>query len=153
MKRKNIIAAIFLIALGIGYGFLTDGLPERTLPHTPPPAFFPWVNTVILLTLSFALLVQGLFLSDDGSALINAGTARPVIFSLTLFFAYLLAFPVLGFVAASIPFFAGMMVLYGETRPAVVAAGSIGVTVMLFSVFRYGFGVLLPLGVLDGVLT
>jgi len=60
MRRKNIIAAVVLIVFAILYGVLTANLPVRTLPNTPDPSFFPWINTAVVLVLSVWLLVQGL---------------------------------------------------------------------------------------------
>ena len=60
MRRRNIIAAAVLIALSIGYGILTAHLPERSLPHTPGPPFFPWIATAVLLALSLCLLAGGM---------------------------------------------------------------------------------------------
>jgi hypothetical protein len=152
MKRKNIIAGVVLIFISLWYGYLTSELPVRTLPNTPDPSFFPWINTIILLVLSVSLLIQGLFFTEQGERKVDPFAARLVAASLSLFFIYLLILPSLGFVVASIPFFAGMMVLFEERRPVWVASSSVAVTVLLFSAFRYGFGVLLPLGVLDGLL-
>ena len=151
MRRKNIIAGVVLIFISLWYGYLTSELPVRTLPNTPDPSFFPWINTIILLLLSVSLLVQGLFFTEEGESKIDPVARRLVITSLALFFGSLLILPPLGFVVASIPFFAAMMVLFEERRPIWVASSSIAVTVVLFSVFRYGFGVLLPLGVMDGL--
>ena len=152
MRRKNIIAGVVLIFISLWYGYLTSELPVRTLPNTPDPSFFPWINTIILLVLSVSLLIQGLFFTEQGERKVDPFAARLVAASLSLFFIYLLILPSLGFVVASIPFFAGMMVLFEERRPVWVASSSVAVTVLLFSAFRYGFGVLLPLGVLDGLL-
>lgn len=148
MRRRNVIAALVLIALSIGYGVLTAYLPERSLPNTPGPPFFPWINTVILMALSLGLLASGLFGADaavagaDRTARLRGGAV------LALFFGYLLVLPGLGFVLATIPFFALLMTLFGERRPLPVAAGAVGITVILYILFRHGFGVFLPSGVL-----
>ena len=152
MRRKNIIAGVVLIFISLWYGYLTSELPVRTLPNTPDPSFFPWINTIILLVLSVSLLIQGLFFTEQGEKKVDPIAARLVATSLGLFCIYLLILPSLGFVVASIPFFAGMMVLFEERRPVWVASSSVAVTVLLFSAFRYGFGVLLPLGVMDGLI-
>ncbi len=155
MRRRNIIAAVVLLALGLGYGFLTTGLPLRTLPNTPDPSFFPWINTAVLLALAAALLVQGLFFTAEGGAEAARTPARrhlPVLWVLAAFVAYLLALPPLGFVVATVPFFAVLMVAYGERRALWLAAGALGVPILLFVVFRYGFGVLLPRGLLSGLI-
>ena len=153
MRQRSVIAGLVLIAVGVGYGYLTSRLPVRTLPNTPNPSFFPWINTVLLLVLSAALLIQGLAL-DAGNGrerYRRPGIAYAVV-ALVAFVAYLVVLPGLGFVVASIPFFAVMMVLFGELRPAWVAGGSVGAIVLLFVVFRYGFGVLLPRGLLSGLI-
>jgi hypothetical protein len=154
MGRRNIIAAVVLLAVGLTYGFLTTGLPLRTLPNTPDPSFFPWINTAVLLALAAALLVQGLFFTADDeaeSAGIPVRRHLPVLWVLAAFVAYLVALPPLGFVVATIPFFAILMVAYGERRALWLAAGALGVPILLFVVFRYGFGVLLPRGLLSGL--
>ena len=53
----------------------------------------------------------------------NRHADRSVIALLAAFVAYLLVLPELGFVIATVPFFAALMVVYGERRPAWVAAG------------------------------
>jgi hypothetical protein len=154
MGRRNIIAAIVLLALGLAYGLLITGLPLRTLPNTPDPSFFPWINAAILLALAAALLVQGLFFTagdEEQTEGIPARRQLPVLWVLAAFVAYLIALPPLGFVVATVPFFAALMVAYGERRALWLGAGALGVPILLFVVFRYGFGVLLPRGLLSGL--
>ena len=154
MQRRNVIAALVLMAVGVGYGYLTSRLPVRTLPNTPDPAFLPWVNTVVLLALSAALLVQGLVATAGGGQ--QAPESSPVgragtVWALAAFVAYLVALPSLRFVIATVPFFAVFMVIFGERRAIWVAVGSVGVPVLLFVLFRYGFSIFLPLGLLSRV--
>ncbi len=153
MRRRNIIAAVVLLALGLGYGALTTQVPIRNLPGTPGPSFFPWINTFVLLALSLALLVQALMAKPPKS---SAQPADPkitterwrAIWALGGFVAYLIVLPGLGFVLATIPFFALLMVLFGERRWLWVVIGSIGITVSLYVLFRHGFSIFLPVGVL-----
>ena len=56
--------------------------------------------------------------------------------------------PSLGFVAANVPFFAVLMAIYGERRPVWLALGSVGVSLVLFFLFRELFQIRLPAGVL-----
>ena len=67
---------------------------------------------------------------------------------LVWFAIYLAALPSLGFLLATIPFFAGLMVLYGGARAIWLAVASVAMPVFLFYVFRDGFQILLPLGIL-----
>ncbi len=149
MGRRNVIAALVLLALGAGYGVLTTGLPSRTIPDTPEPSFFPWVVTGSLLALAFGLLVQGIRQWSDGAAseAPARGTHRRFT-GLAWFALYLAALPSLGFLVATVPFFAGLMVLYGGARGPWLAVASVAMPAFLFYVFRDGFQILLPLGIL-----
>lgn len=153
MRRRNIIAAVVLLVFALGYGALTTQLPVRSLPDTPGPPFFPYINTIILLALSLGLLVQGLTAKatedrTQPAAPENAGERWRANWALGAFVAYLIVLPGLGFLLATIPFFAVMMVLFGEKRWLWVVIGSIGMTVTLYVLFRHGFGIFLPRGVL-----
>lgn len=148
MGRRNIIAAIVLLGIGIWYGVLTAALPERTLPNTPGPSFFPWLITGFLMLLSAALLVQGIGrLKTEETTPPSATGSRRRVFALLWFAAYLAALPSAGFWPASIPFFAGLMVLYGARSRLVVVAVAVVVPLLLFFLFRYGFQIFLPRGV------
>lgn len=153
MRRKNIIAATVLIAVAIVYGGLTARLPVRTLPDTPDPSFFPWLNTVIILVLSVWLLVRGLRQPPSESAPRRTDRRHLAVWALVAFVGYLVALPSLGFILATVPFFAVMMVLFGEFRPIWVGIGSVTATVVLYVLFRHGFGVFLPRGLLAGIIT
>ncbi len=148
MGRRNVIAAFVLLALGVAYAVLTTQLPDRTIPNTPGPSFFPWVVTGSLLVLAAGLLVQGVRQWSDGpgTALDNGSARRTA--GLVWFALYLAALPGLGFLVAGIPFFAGLMMLYGGARGVWVAVASVAMPVFLFYAFRDGFQILLPLGVL-----
>ena len=157
MRRRNIIAAVVLLALTLGYGALTTQLPVRSLPDTPGPPFFPWINTIILLALSLGLLVQGLTAKPSGKLEAvttpdDANARRRAIWALGAFVVYLVILPGLGFLLATAPFFAVLMVLIGEKRWLWVALGSIGMTISLYVLFRHGFAVFLPSGVLPDLL-
>lgn len=153
MRNKNISSAIVLIAFGIIYGFLTANLPDRSLPNTPSPSFFPCIITVNILVLSAWLLIRGLRQPKTERVPVDAKKIRVAVFAMASFAVYLAAMPMLGFVLATLPFFAVMMVLYGEKRPLWISSGAIGVTAILYMIFRHGFGVFLPQGLLRGIVT
>ncbi len=151
MRRKNIIAAVVLIACAILYGVMTANLPVRTLPNTPDPSFFPWINTVIILVLSVWLLVRGLKQPAMERTPNVTGRFGRAVWALGVFVTYVAVMPSLGFILATVPFFAVMMVLFGERRPIWVGSGAICATLLLYALFRYGFGVFLPRGLLAGI--
>ena len=150
MRRRNITAALVLLAIGAGYGLLTSQLPTRSLPDTPGPPFFPWINTTVILVLSAILLAQGL-MAPGRSAPLQSGRRLRAAGALGAFLIYLIVLPGLGFILATIPFFAALMVLFGEARPLRVSTGSILSTAFLYLLFRHGFGVFLPTGLLKGL--
>ncbi len=153
MRRRNIIAAVVLIACALLYGALTAQLPTRTLPNTPDPSFFPWINTAIILALSVLLLARSLWWPAPERVKSGTGQYRRAAWALAAFVAYLSTMPGLGFILATAPFFAVMMVLFGERRPVWVGGGAVGATVLLYVLFRHGFGVFLPRGRLAGIVT
>lgn len=144
MSKKNIIAALTLIGFGMFYGYQNTLIPTRTLPNSPDPSFFPWVLTVLLLILSCALLIQGFKASSEKVLPDKIGSMVRPVTCLVFFALYLVALPWLGFLIASIPFFAGMVMIFGERRKTWWIPFSIGVPLFLFLLFQYLFQIPLP---------
>ena len=148
VSRRDFIAAVVLLSTGASYGLATLSLPNRSLPNTPGPAFLPWLISAGLIILSAALLVRAL--TDDGGEPLRASpdrlsTLRPL--ALISFVVYLAVLPYAGFLVASVPFFAGLMWLYGERNRIVLSLAALIVPVSLFYIFRQGFQILLPVGI------
>ena len=154
MRYRNILSAVVLLAFCAWYAYLTNGLPERSLPNTPGPSFFPWIITALLATLSVSLLIKGL-VGGGGTDLLtqNGRPMRMTLAFLGVFFVYALVLPWAGFILASIPFFFVMMILFGQRSIPWLAGVSIGVPIVLVLIFQYVFEVQLPEGVLEGLLT
>ena len=148
MGHRNLAAGVVLLAVGIGYGFAVGQLPDRTLPDTPGPAFFPSLIAFGLIGLSAALIVQGLITIRQRRGELS-GYRLPGRGRLALggFAAYLLLLPYAGFVLAGVPFCGALAVLYGERRPAIAVAAAVLIPLSLYIVFSTGFQVLLPRGV------
>ncbi len=147
MRTKNICASLVCVVFALVYGFFTTGLPERTLPNTPGPPFFPWILTVFFLILSASWFFNSLKIGDDESIFSEKieHLFSPAV-GLGLFLITLILLPWLGFLLGGIPFFAGLMVVSGERRPLWVIAASIAIPVALYYLFREGFLILLPPG-------
>ncbi len=135
-----------MLVFGIGYGVLTFALPNRSLPNTPGPAFFPTIVSGGLILFSLALISKSLRTESSGDVA-GAVFERSRTLALLGFLAFIFVLPYAGFIAASIPFFAGMMWLYGERRIVVVALSAVVVPLLLYYVFRFGFQILLPVGI------
>ena len=150
MKQRDIVAACVLLVIVVGYGYQTALLPARTLPNTPDPSFFPWINTILLGVLSFALLIQGILRPTKKGVMQVELASRTVIVALGLILLYLVAIPYFGFVLSSVPFFALFMVLHGERRKLWLLIGAAGIPIFLYYLFRHVFSVPLPRGMFLG---
>ena len=153
MRTRNLIAGIILLLLCAVYAYLTAHLPTRNIENTTQPSFFPWVITFCLTGLSISLLLQGVLpvFASKASTVIDVPIKR-LLFGLTLTLVYLIALPTLGFIAANIPFFAGLMYLYGERRPVWIVGGSVFTSLFTFGLFREAFQIRLPAGILEGII-
>ena len=153
MRTRNLIASIFLLSLCAGYAYFTANLATRAIENTTQPSFFPWVITVCLAILSMALLAQSFMpsLSSDTPKGLGIPKKR-LILGLALSLTYLVLLPILGFAGANVPLFAGLMVLYGERSVLKIVAGSTAISLFVFYLFREAFQILLPSGILEGIL-
>ena len=152
MNIKNIKAALVLMAVIGGYAYQTSNLPDRTLPNTPDPSFFPWINTVLALVLTCALLYQGLFIKKKNNPFVKNRKNGLALLALAVFLVFIITLPYLGFILAAIPFVAVFMWFYGEQRKTILIFGALGIPVILYILFRHGFGVMLPRGLLAGLI-
>ncbi len=148
LARRDVIVGAILLIIGVAYGLMTASLPDRSLPNTPGPAFFPWLITAGLLVLSVALLARPLTVDGYGSSQASSDrfVYRRVVF-LIWFGVYLVMLPYAGFLPASVPFFVGLMWLYGERNRLALTLATIIIPACLFYLFRLGFQILLPAGV------
>ncbi len=147
MKQKNIIAGVGLLGLSLIYGWLALQLPERVQTGALPPSFFPMIIAGLLIIFSSTLIYQGLFVTPAGEKTHTPPGFKKACFYHVAFLIYLLAMGQVGFVYASIPFFALLMVMFGEKRPHMLVLGSFGVTLFLYSVFERGLYLSYFLGV------
>lgn len=147
LARRNVIVGAVLLVIGVAYGLMTASLPDRSLPNTPGPAFFPWLITGGLLVLSTALLARSLTADGIDSPQTSSDRLanRRVVF-LIWFGVYLVMLPYAGFLPASIPFFVGLMWLYGERNRLALTLATIIIPTCLFYIFRLGFQIFLPAG-------
>jgi putative tricarboxylic transport membrane protein len=153
MRTRNLIAAIILLSFCAAYAYLTANLATRAIENTTQPSFFPWVVVACLTILSIALLIQSFLPSIATNTPKPLGVpAKRLVYGLLLAIAYLVLLPILGFAGANIPFFAGLMVLYGERNILKIVFSSIAISLFVFYLFREAFQILLPSGILENLL-
>lgn len=153
MRKRNLIASLFLLLFCAEYAYLTANLATRAIENTTQPSFFPWVITSCLTILSLCLLVQS-FLPNI-SQRVPKGSGIPLnrlMLALLLAIIYLALLPTLGFLGANILMFSGLMYLYGERTLTKILTSSFIVSAIIFYIFREIFQIRLPAGVLESVL-
>ena len=152
MRIRNLVASIFLLFLCGGYAYLTVNLPTRAIENSTQPSFFPWVVVIFLTGLTILLLFQVIVSGKQPKIeRTHQLPLKRLIYGLLLSLAYLFALPKLGFVAANIPLFGGLMYLYGERSPLWIGLGSVIISVTIFLVFRQIFQIILPVGAVGNI--
>jgi len=148
MPLKNVIISMVMLLIGSCYLYFSLQLPVRSIQNVPGPSFFPLIIAAFVLFLSAVLLVKGV-INLRNELPQQSGHAAParVMATLVLFVLYLVVLPYAGFLVASIPFFAGLMMLCEQRKPLLVAVASVMIPLFLYVLFRQGFNILLPSGV------
>ena len=146
MKQKNIIAGVVLLVAALAYGWLALQLPDRALTGALGPGFFPTIIAGLLILFSATLVIQGVFITPDGDPPARGpGFARAAT-ALFGFFIYVAVLRFTGFMIASIPFFAFMMVMFGERRIAWLVISPFVLTFALYALFEQGLYLSYPFG-------
>lgn len=147
MASRDIIAAIGLLIFSGLYTWATFYIPDRTIPNTPGPSFFPFVIITLVAGLSGALLVKGVAaLKSTEQAVITSSSARLPLLMLGAFALFLAILPWAGFLIASVLFFAILMLLYGSRSPVKIVLWSVALPTALYVIFTEVFQVILPAG-------
>lgn len=150
----NRLAALVLIAFGLGYGYLAYWQPKASALGDPGLALFPSLLTVLLLWLAITILVQdlrGKALPKRFSFQVSPGGIRSIV-GLAFVLVYFYIVPYLGFLISSFLLFAGMMLLCGDRRPLRILGYSSVIPLLILLFFQELFQIPLPkLGLLQGV--
>jgi hypothetical protein len=149
MNLRNLLAGLVLCAVTITYASLITTIPDRTLPNTPGPTFMPWLVAAALGTLSVLLVGQAIAgLARETPSLAGFIEVDPKGIALLAAMAILLvAIPYFGFLYSSIAFFAVAMMLYGGRQPLPIIVAAIAIPLLLQTLFRYAFSIILPAGI------
>jgi len=115
------------------------------------PSFFPRLLAVGLLIMSILLLIKALMgrsmQSNDKFDIKNPGTQRAGI-ALLATIVYCLVLPYLGFIIDSVLYLIFLMYLLKQRSYLKMVIISLGVTFMVYAVFRMALNITLPLGLL-----
>jgi putative tricarboxylic transport membrane protein len=148
MGRKEIIIGVFLMVLSLVFYLMTYQFPRQTLAFSP--RIFPRFVSACLFLISCVLLLQGITAVRRRT---GEKTLAPIIdkvFLIRLFlgiligYAYTRLLPLTGYLVATPPFLAGIMLVFNEKRWLKIVATSVITTGLLYILFRIIFRVPLP---------
>lgn len=159
-KRTDLVGVMLIVGLGVWYYALAGQLPDTRMGDPLGPRGFPKYLAVGIITTALFLFIRQIRKwsgtpgwkhtpegeSDDPA--FSASGAR-VIGLITLTFAYLALLIPLGYLLATPVFLTAVLTLLGIRRPRVLAAVSVGMTLVLFVVFVLLARIYLPLGPMD----
>jgi len=152
-KRNELIAGVAMLGAGVAYLVLTMNLPRR---GTIDAAFVPWVLAVSLCLLGALQLWMWRKLPDKSVEPAEKPEAidYPTVFkTLALVLLYTALMEPVGFVITTVLYlYAQFIVLTpGEQKVKHLQYALIAVVsaVLIFYIFRHGFDLLLPVGLLD----
>ena len=148
MGRVEIIIGSFLVILSAVFYALTYQFPQQTLAFSPK--IFPRFVSDCLFIISAVLVLQGITKVRKASGKAKPGLRTSKAFMVRLFagivlgYAYTRFLPVTGYIVATPPFIAGIMLVFHEKRWIKIVATSVITTIILYILFRIIFRVPLP---------
>jgi putative tricarboxylic transport membrane protein len=148
MGKTEIIIGVCLMILSVLFYALTYQFPAQTLAFSPK--IFPRFVSICLFIISAVLVIQGATAVRKSSREKKPTLTIPKAFLLRLFLGILIGYgytrllPITGYVVATPPFIAGIMLVFNEKRWLKIVATSIVTTSMLYILFRIIFRVPLP---------
>ena len=146
-KVEIVLGACLMILSGVFYG-ITFQFPEQTLAFSPK--IFPRFVSICLFIISAILVMQGTLAVRKGLAIkpekltIDKAFLTRLLCGILIGYIYTQLLPITGYVVATPPFIAGIMLVFNEKRMIRIAACAIITTSVLYILFRIIFKVPLP---------
>ncbi|WP_339479862.1 MULTISPECIES: tripartite tricarboxylate transporter TctB family protein [unclassified Pseudomonas] len=152
-KRNELIAGVAMLGAGVAYLVLTLNLPRRGLVDA---AFVPWVLAVALCLLGALQLWAWRKLPDKSPepAQKPESIDYPTVFkSLALVLLFTALLETVGFVIMTVLYLYAQFIVLTPAEQKVkhlqYALIAVVSAVLIFYIFRHGFDLLLPVGLLD----
>ena len=148
MGIVEIVIGVGLMILSVAFYGMTFQFPQQTLAFSPK--IFPRFVSICLFIISGILVIQGIRafrrrLPDEPSKpTIDKTFLTRLLFSIFIGYAYTQLLPVTGYVVATPPFIAGIMIVFNERRWMSIGTCALITTGVLYFLFRMVFKVPLP---------
>lgn len=156
-RYGNLAMGVFFAVVSVVYYFLADALPKSTVMKIGPD-FTPKLIAVITFVIGSVLAVlswQTLRKTPKGEPVESQSEYGRVLLTILVFAVYVFLFEPLGFPLATFIYLAVQMMLFAPAEKLNVPLFlgiSLVATLVIFYTFRNGLSVLLPPGVLKGIL-
>jgi len=144
----EIIIGAFLMTLSVVFYGITFQFPEQTLAFSPK--IFPRFVSTCLFIISAILVIQGIMAfrkrSPDEQAKLTIDKAflTRLLFGILIGYSYTQLLPITGYIVATPPFIAGIMIIFNEKRWIRIGLCALITTSVLYILFRIIFKVPLP---------
>lgn len=149
MNRANRIFALISFVLGIAITILSKSTNETLSKFDVGSGAFPMLCGILLIFLSIVLFLTNLKNTD--SRTVDFGGIWALVYFVIIFLYILLLRP-LGFIVDSLWIVPVMMYILGQRKPVTIILGTVLSVAAIYIAFRYGFNVVLPKGILNGIL-
>lgn len=139
--------ALALVGLGLGVLALAFQLPHATAADPVGPRGFPALLGLVVLVCGVTL---GVVPQKAGDAEPRGALApRPLFGAIGLTAAYLAVLEPAGYLLATPPFLAGLLLVQGRVAPRAFVLAVLGIPVVLYALFAVAMRVPLPPGPLE----
>ncbi len=153
-KKREFAIGIFFLAVGLGYLYVTSALPRKQFIDA---AFVPYVLAITMCVLGLVQLWQARRMeAGDPSGTGEKADYRTVAKTLGLIVAYAALLEPVGFpIMTAAYLFTQFIVLTPRERKVnhlMYAAIAIATSAAVYLTFRYAFDMILPVGLMNGLL-
>jgi putative tricarboxylic transport membrane protein len=142
--------ALALIGLGLGVLVLAFQLPQATAADPVGPRGFPALLGLVVLACGVALAVLPQKAGDAEPR--GALAPRPLLGAIALTAAYLAVLEPAGYLLATPPYLAALLLVQGGVKPRAMILTALGVPAVLYVLFAVAMRVPLPPGPLEPLL-
>jgi putative tricarboxylic transport membrane protein len=138
------------VCFGLGLLALTFGLPAATAADPVGPRGFPGLLGLVILACGVALALVPR--AEPDAAERGALAPRPLLGAIALTALYLAILEPVGYLLATPPYLAGLLLVQGRVPARTLLLTALGVPAVLYALFAVAMRVPLPMGPLEPLL-
>jgi putative tricarboxylic transport membrane protein len=146
--RADRVVGAVLVCVGLGVLALTTGLATATAADPVGPRGFPLLLGLVVLGCGAALLIAPGESADEGQGR-GALAPRQLLGAIGLTALYLRVLEPAGYLLATPPYLAALLLLQGGVAPRAFLGTVVGLPVVLYLLFAVAMRVPLPMGPLE----